>query len=138
MGSPCPKMKFSLTGRIFVHFTCLKLVNFQTISAVYQKGVKINPGACCLILILIKHFVSFFFFFFFFLFFFLHVTSTPNSQTLPVYHLKNSITKEQTQIFHLYLKVFIDYSNIKSTSLKISDLSVNSQKTLKWFFTVDC
>ena len=28
--------------------------------------MKIYPGACCLILILIKHFVSLFFFFFFF------------------------------------------------------------------------
>ena len=26
--SPCPTMKFSLAGRIFVHFTRLKLVNF--------------------------------------------------------------------------------------------------------------
>ena len=38
----------------------------------------------------------------------------------------------------LYLKLSTKCSNIKSTSMKISDLSVNSQKTLKWLFTVDC
>ena len=38
-----------------------------------------------------------------------------------IYHLQNSITMKQTQTFHLYLKMFIEYSNIMSASLKISD-----------------
>ena len=43
-----------------------------------------------------------------------------------------------TNLPSIFVKMFIEYSNIKSTSLNISDLSVNSQKTLKLLFTVDC
>ena len=58
------------------------------------------------------------------------------------YDLRHALIMEETHLFefniHMYLKLSTKCSNIKSTSMKISDLSVNSQKTLKWLFTVDC
>ena len=63
---------------------------------------------------------------------FLHASNTQNS--------RHALIMEETHSFdfniHLYLKLSTKCSNIKSTSMKISDLSVNSQKPLKWLFTV--
>ena len=51
------------------------------------------------------------------------------------YDLQHALIMDETHLFdfniHLYLKLSTKCSNIKSTSMKISDLSVNSQKTLK-------
>ena len=72
----------------------------------------------------------------------LHASNTQNSHARLKYDLRHALIMEETHLFdfdiHLYLKLSTKYSNIKSTSMKISDLSVNSQKTLKWLFTVDC
>ena len=73
---------------------------------------------------------------------FLHASNTQNSHARLKYDLRHALNMEETHLFDfnvpLYLKVSTKCSNIKSTSMKISDLSVNSQKTLKWLFTVDC
>ena len=73
---------------------------------------------------------------------FLHASNTPNPHARLKYDLQHALIMEETHLFdfniHLYLKLSTKCSNIKSTSMKISDLSVNSQKTLKWLFTVDC
>ena len=72
----------------------------------------------------------------------LHASNTQNSHVRLKYDLQHALIMEETHLFdfniHLYLKLSTKWSNIKSTSMKISDLSVNSQKTLKWLFTVDC
>ena len=68
--------------------------------------------------------------------------NTQNSHARLKYDLRHALIMEETHLFdfniHLYLKLSTKCSNIKLTSMKISDLSVNSQKTLKWLFTVDC
>ena len=73
---------------------------------------------------------------------FLHASNTQNSHARLKYDLRHALSMEETHSFgfniHLYLKLSTKCSNIKSASMKISDLSVNSQKTLKWLFTVDC
>ena len=73
---------------------------------------------------------------------FLHGSNTQNSHARLKCDLRHALIMEETHLFefniHLYLKLSTKCSNIKSTSMKISDLSVNSQKTLKWLFTVDC
>ena len=73
---------------------------------------------------------------------FLHASNTQKSHARLKYDLQHALIMEETHLFdfniHLYLKLSTKCSNIKSTSMKISDLSVNSQKTLKWLFTVDC
>ena len=73
---------------------------------------------------------------------FLHAPNTQNSEARLKYDLQHALIMEETHLFdfniHLYLKLSTKCSNIKSTSKKISALSVNSQKTLKWLFTVDC
>ena len=73
---------------------------------------------------------------------FLHASNTQNSHTRLKYDLRHALFPEESHSFdfniHLYLKLSTKCSNIKSTSMKISDLSVNSPKTLKWLFTVDC
>ena len=73
---------------------------------------------------------------------FLHAPNTQNSHARLKYDLRHAQIMEETHSFdfniHLYLKLSTKCSNIKSTSMKISDLSVNSQKTLEWLFTVDC
>ena len=73
---------------------------------------------------------------------FLHASNTQNSHARPKYDLQHALIMEETHLFdlniHLYLKLSTKCSNIKSTSVKISSLSVNSQKTLKWLFTADC
>ena len=73
---------------------------------------------------------------------FLHASNTHNSHARLKYDLRHALIIEETHLFdlnvHLYLKLSTRSSNIKSTSMKISDSSVNSQKTLKWLFTVDC
>ena len=69
---------------------------------------------------------------------FLHASNTHNSHARLKYDLRHALIMEETHSFdfniHLYLKLSTKCSNIKSTSMKISDLSVNSQKTLKWLF----
>ena len=73
---------------------------------------------------------------------FLHASNTQNSHARLKYDLRHAQIMEETHSFdfniHLYLKLSTKCSNKKSTSMKISDLSVNSQKTLEWLFTVDC
>ena len=60
---------------------------------------------------------------------FLHAARVHNSRAWLTYHIQNVLRIEQIydSNFNLYLKMFIEYSNIKSTSLKISDYSVISQ-----------
>ena len=73
---------------------------------------------------------------------FLHASNTQKLHARLKYDLRHALIIEETHLFdfniHLYLKLSTKCSNIKSTSMKISDLSVNSQKTLKWLITVDC
>ena len=73
---------------------------------------------------------------------FVHASNVQNSHARLKYDLQHALIMEETYLFdfniHLYLELSTKCSNIKSASMKISDLSVNSQKTLKWLFTVDC
>ena len=72
----------------------------------------------------------------------LHASNTQSSHARLKYDLQHALIMEEAHLFdfniHLYLKLSTKCSNIKSTSMKISDLSVNSPKTLKRLFTVDC
>ena len=72
----------------------------------------------------------------------LYASTTQNSHARLKYDLRHALIMIETHSFdfniHLYLKLSDKCSNIKSTSMKISDLSVNSQPTLKLLSTVDC
>ena len=66
---------------------------------------------------------------------FSHASNTQNSHARLKYDLRHALIMEETHLFdfniHLYLKLSTKSSKIKSTSMKISDLSVNRQKTCK-------
>ena len=63
---------------------------------------------------------------------FLHASNTQNSHASLKYDIQHALIREETHLFdfniHLFLKLSTRCSNIKLTSMKISDLSVAKKR----------